>query len=74
MNLKDRILGKASEGAEGGEDMPDVPDELEIERVRNLIVGFGWEISKQEVFDDRVELTVVKKRESAEAETPPGPT
>ena len=57
----------------GGEVMPDVPDELEIERLKNLITGFGWAISKTELKTDRIILTIEKKRTAADAEASPGP-
>lgn len=57
----------------GGEVMPDVPDELEIERVKNLITAFGWAISKTELKTDRIILTIENKRTAAEAEASPGP-
>lgn len=43
--------------------MADVEDKLDIERVSNLIMGFGWRITKQETLPDRLILTVEKTRE-----------
>jgi len=58
----------------GGDCVPGIPDELELERLRNLIVGFGWEITKQEFKTDRIEVAIELKREAAGAEASPGPT
>ena len=41
--------------------MPEYPKEIEIERVINLIRGFGWEEIKQEVIGDELHLTIKKK-------------
>jgi len=41
--------------------MPEYPKEIEIERVVNLIRGFGWEETKQEVVGDELFLTIKKK-------------
>lgn len=61
------VLGK------GGDPVPRISDELEVERVKNLIGGFGWSISNTEVKTDKLILTIVKDRESTEAEPSPGP-
>lgn len=37
-------------------------DTVELERLRNLIVGFGWNITKQEFTEDRIITTVEKPR------------
>ena len=58
----------------GGGGVAEIPDELEIERVRNLIVGFGWVVSKVELKTDRIILTVELERESKEGGEPAGPT
>ena len=42
--------------------LTDVQDRLEIERVRNLVTGFGWAIIKQEFTDDKMILQIEKKR------------
>lgn len=54
--------------------MAPVSDELEIERVRNLISGFGWVITKQELKTDRIILTVEMERASKEVDESAGPT
>lgn len=46
--------------------MVETPDAIAIERVNNLISGFGWSIVKQEVLTDKVVLTIEKKRQASE--------
>jgi len=58
----------------GGDGVAEIPDELEIERLRNLVQGFGWVISKVELKTDRIVLVVEKVRESKEADESAGPT
>jgi len=41
--------------------MPEYPKEIEIERVTNLVHGFGWEIVKQEIIGQELFLTMKKK-------------
>ncbi len=41
--------------------MPDPNPTFEIDRIRNLIVNFGWLIEKQKLADDEITLTIVKK-------------
>ena len=41
---------------------------LEVDRIRNLIQGFGWSVSKQEDTDDEIILTIKRKRIKAEVE------
>jgi len=41
--------------------MPEYPKEIEIERVVNLIRGFGWEKVKEEVVGEDLLLTIKKK-------------
>lgn len=73
VSLKESVLGETPEAAEGGDEMAEVPDELEVERVKNLISGFGWEISKQEILTDRLVLTIDRKRETPAADESAGP-
>ena len=54
--------------------MAEVPDELEIERLRNLVVGFGWKVTATEIKTDRVVLTVELERELKETPESVGPT
>lgn len=35
---------------------------LEVDRIRNLIINFGWKIAKQKIEDDEITLTIVKER------------
>jgi hypothetical protein len=35
---------------------------LEVERIRNLVSGFGWEVIKEEVTDDDIILVMKKPR------------
>jgi len=37
-------------------------DKLEIERLNNLITGFGWRIMKQEFTEDKIKLSLEKDR------------
>ena len=54
-------------------DLPTV--EMEVERVMNLVRGFGWEKIKEEIVEDGVELTIKKKTAAAEELRPgPGPS
>lgn len=41
--------------------MPEYPKEIEIERVVNLIRGFGWAMVKQEIVGEDLILTIKKK-------------
>lgn len=52
--------------------MGEVEDKLEVDRVSNLITGFGWRIVKQETLADELELTIRKNRTpSTESESAP---
>jgi hypothetical protein len=42
--------------------MPADRNRLEFERIRNLIQGFGWEVSKEEITDVFLIMTLTKKR------------
>jgi len=54
-------------------DLPTV--KMEVERVMNLVGGFGWEKIKEEAVEDGVELTIKKKTPAAEELRPgPGPS
>jgi len=44
-------------------------DRLEIDRVGNLITGFGWHITKQEFTADKI-IVVIEKSRSPEVEVP----
>ncbi|MBA7495806.1 hypothetical protein ES702_06397 [subsurface metagenome] len=49
--------------------MDGYPKEIEIERVMNLVTGFGWEKVKEELVGEEVLLTI-KKRIVKEGEMP----
>ena len=37
-------------------------DRLEIDRLGNLIRGFGWNVAKQEFTEEKIIVTIEKKR------------
>ena len=48
---------------------------LEVERVMNLVSGFGWEKVREEVVEDEIHITLKKKSAAAATAGPePGPT
>ena len=42
--------------------MPIEQDRIEVERLNNLITGFGWTIDKQEFTDEKIEISISKSR------------
>lgn len=42
--------------------MAELQDQLEIDRLRNLTQGFGWEVVQQEFTDTHIVLTLKKPR------------
>lgn len=49
--------------------------ELEVERVMNLVRGFGWDKAKEEIVGDEIQITIKKKSPAAAAAAPPvGPS
>lgn len=40
--------------------MASVDSTLEIERIKNLIINFNWEIIKQEITEDNITLKIRK--------------
>ena len=55
--------------------MPNGTPEIEVERVMNLVRGFGWEKVKEEIIDDEIHLEIKKKSPAAAAAGPgPGPS
>jgi len=40
--------------------MATVDSTLEIERIKNLIINFGWELIKQETTEDNITLKIRK--------------
>lgn len=45
--------------------------QLEVERVMNLIRGFGWEKVKEEISEGEIHLEIVKKTAAAEVGAAP---
>lgn len=46
---------------------------LEVERIRNLVSGFGWEVFKEEITEEDI-IIVMKKRRVIPVGVPmPGP-
>lgn len=43
---------------------------IEVERISNLVRGFGWEKKKEEVIGDKIVVTFEKKMESKPVGTP----
>jgi len=49
--------------------------EIEVERVMNLVRGFGWEKVKEEIIEDEIHLEIKKKTVAAAVVGPgPGPS
>jgi len=49
--------------------------QLEVERVMNLIQGFGWTKMKEEITEGEIHVTIVKKTAAAEVSAAPaGPS
>jgi len=51
--------------------MPTLPIDIELDRLMNLIRGFGWKISNKEITDSKATLEIVKDLVSEK--TPPSP-
>lgn len=49
-------------------------DELEMERVRNLVGAFGWRVKRHEIHETTIEMVLEKKREEPEQEITVQPT
>ena len=41
--------------------MPELPKEIEIQRVTNLVIGFGWNKVKEEIVGTKVQITLEKE-------------
>lgn len=54
--------------------MAEVEDKLDIDRVSNLVTGFGWRITKTETTTDRLILTLEKNRTPGPGEETAPPT
>jgi len=52
--------------------MPELPRDIEIQRVLNLVQGFGWEKVKEEMIGLEIHLTVKKKLLTEEETSIPG--
>lgn len=50
-----------------------MPKEIEIERMMNLVRGFGWEKVKEEMIGDEVRVTLGKKLIESEIITEEAP-
>lgn len=40
--------------------MPLSASRMEVDRVENIVVNFGWKVIKQEVLDDNIIVTIKK--------------
>jgi len=49
-------------------------DRLEVDRLRNLVDSFGWNVIKEEITELNIILTVQKSREEPLAGVSPGPS
>lgn len=59
----------------GGDDMEGPTSEIEVERVMNLVRGFGWEKVQEEIIDDEIFIKIKKKSVAAGMTAPPpGPS
>lgn len=54
--------------------MPEVEDRLEIDRVKNLITGFGWVIEEERLTTEEILLTIKKRRTVVSPGAEAGPT
>lgn len=50
--------------------MAEIPIDLEVERVMNLVRGFGWEKTEQRIDTEYVHLIIKKKIKIEEFATP----
>ena len=41
--------------------MANLPADIEIDRLLNLIRGFGWEMEKKEISEEEIIITIKKK-------------
>jgi len=76
-NSKRDIVGMGREIREkGGEGkMVGVSVQMEVERLMNLVQGFGWAKEKEEIVGDEIKITLSKKSPAAAAAGPPvGPS
>lgn len=52
--------------------MTDAQDRMEIQRVINLVQGFGWSVVKQEFTDEDIIIDLKKKRTASTTTPEPG--
>jgi len=72
MGFKNMMVVYLGPIKKGGDNMaPEMPKEIEVERVMNLVSGFGWDKVKEEVVGEDLVLTI-KKRFIKFEETPGG--
>lgn len=45
--------------------MPEPTVMMEVERVMNLVSGFGWSKTKEEIIEEEVHITIKKKMPAA---------
>lgn len=53
--------------------MPEIKDELEVERLRNLVQGFTWSLVNVEYTDTDIIMTIKKPRVTLPEELGAGP-
>ena len=46
-------------------------ERIEVERVVNLVQGFGWSKEKEEISDQEIKITLTKARREPEAPATP---
>lgn len=47
--------------------MPILPDHIEIERILNLVRGFGWRMDKKETTDKEIRITLKLQKSPEES-------
>jgi len=52
------------------ENMQEITVELDVERLMNIVRGFGWEKQKEEIVGDEIHITLKKKSPAAAAAAP----
>jgi len=53
--------------------MAEIEDRLQVERLGNLIQGFGWKITNQEFTEDKIIIKMERSRIPEGESTSPGP-
>ena len=53
--------------------MSEIEDKLQVDRLNNLITGFGWKITNEEYTESRIILRVERARTPAGESLSPGP-